>query len=128
DDAPKGPSVVMLSHRYWQRAFNGNAAAVGQSLMINGRAREIIGVLPEDFRFLRVNPAVVMPFQLDRAQTQALGFNYQGIARLKPGVTIEQANADVARLLPSLIERFPMPPGFTKKMFDDAKFGSLVRP
>ena len=43
-------------------------------------------------------------------------------------MTIEQANADVERLLPSLTERFPLPPGFTKKMFDDARFGSLVRP
>ena len=69
-----------------------------------------------------------MPQKIDRATIHAAGFNYQGIARLKPGVTIEQANADVERLLPSLTERFPLPPGFTKKMFDDARFGSLVRP
>ena len=50
------------------------------------------------------------------------------MARLKPGVTIAQANADVERLLPTLTERFPLPQGFTQKMFDDAKFGSLVRP
>ena len=128
DDTPAGPSVAMITHRYWQRVFNADPKAVGQSLMVNGRAREIIGVLPEEFRFLRVNPSIVLPFKLDRAQTQALGFNYQGLARLKPGVTIEQANADIARLMPSLIERFPMPPGFTKKMFDDAKLGPLVRP
>ncbi len=66
--------------------------------------------------------------KIDRATIHAAGFNYQGVARLKPGVTIEQANADVARLLPSLTERFPLPPGFTQKMFDDARFGSLVRP
>ena len=128
DDAPNGPSVVMISHQYWQRAFNGDRSAVGQSIMVNGRAREIIGVLPADFRFLRVNPAIVLPFKLDRAQTQALGFNYQGIARLKPGVTIAQANADVGRLMPTLIDRFPMPPGFTRQMFEAAKMGPLVRP
>ena len=66
--------------------------------------------------------------QLDRATIHAAGFNFQGLARLKPGVTIAQANADVERLLPSLTERFKLPPGFTKKMFDDARFGSLVRP
>lgn len=128
DDTPNGPSVAMISHRYWQRAFNGSPAAIGQSLMMNGRQREIIGVLPEGFRFLRANPAVVLPFKLDRAQTQALGFNYQGIARLKPGVTLEQANADVGRLMPTLIDRFPMPPGFTRQMFEAAKMGPLVRP
>lgn len=128
DDTPSGPSVAMISHRYWQRVFNGDPSAVGQSLMVNGRAREIVGVLPENFRLLRANPAVVLPFKLDRAQTQALGFNYQGLARLKPGVTVAQANADVARLLPTLIDRFPMPPGFTRQMFEDARIGPLVRP
>ena len=81
----------------------------------------MIGVLPEDFRFLRANPLVIMPFKLDRATIHAAGFNYQGLARLKPGVTIAQANADVERLLPTLTERFPLPPGFTQKMFDDAQ-------
>jgi predicted permease len=128
DDSPSGPDVVMINYRYWQRAFGGSASAIGQSLVVNGQPREVIGVLPEDFRFLRTNPAIVLPLKINRAETHALGFNYQGIARLKPGVTLAQANADVARLLPSLVERFPMPPGFTKQMFDEARFGPLVRP
>ncbi|MBY0496281.1 MAG: ABC transporter permease [Cyanobacteria bacterium] len=128
DDLPNGPNVVLISHRYWQRAFGGSPSAIGQTLMFNGSAREVVGVLPEDFRFLRANPQVIHPQKIDRATIHAAGFNYQGIARLKPGVTIDQANADVLRLLPSLTDRFPLPPGFTKKMFDDARFGSLVRP
>ena len=128
DDLPNGPNVVLISHRYWQRAFGGSPSAIGQTLMFNGAAREVVGVLPEDFRFLRADPQVIHPQKIDRARTHAAGFNYQGIARLKPGVTIAQANADVERLLPSLTERFPLPPGFTKKMFDEARFGALVRP
>jgi predicted permease len=128
DDLPTGPNAILIAHRYWQRAFAGSPTAVGQSLMVNGTPREVIGVLPEDFQFLTANPLVVAPLKINRATIHAAGFNYQGIARLKPGVSIEQANADVARLLPSLAERFPLPQGFTKKMFDDARFGSLVRP
>src|SRR5262245_45533682 len=128
DDSPSGPDVVLISHDYWLRAFGGQASAVGQSLVVNGRPREVIGVLPEGFRFLRYDPAVVMPFRFNRADTQALGFSYQGVARLKPGVTIAQANADVARLLPTLLDRFPLPPGFSRKMFEEAKLGPLVRP
>ena len=128
DDLPNGPNVVLITHTYWQRAFGANRSAVGQSLMVNGTAREVIGVLPEDFQFLTAKPLVVLPLKIDRATTHAAGFNYQGIARLKPGVRLDQANADVARLLPSLTERFKLPPGFTKQMFDDARFGSLVRP
>ena len=128
DDLPKGPNVVMVTHQYWQRALGANPSAVGQSIMVNGTAREVIGVLPEDFTFLRANPSVIVPFKFDRTTIHAAGFSYQGLARLKPGVTIEQANADVARLLPSLTERFPLPQGFSQKMFDDARFGPLVRP
>ena len=128
DDLPKSADVVLITHRYWQRAFGGDPSAIGQSLMVNGTPHQVIGVLPDDFRFLRGNPQLVFPMQLDRTTIHAAGFNYQGIARLKPGVTIQQANADVERLLPTLTSRFPLPQGFTQKMFDDARFGSLVRP
>jgi putative ABC transport system permease protein len=128
DDLPNGPNVVVVTHQYWQRTLGGNPMAVGQSITMNGTAREVIGVLPADFKFLRSNPSILVPFKFDRATLHAAGFSYQGLARLKSGVTIEQANADVARLLPSLTQRFPLPPGFSQKMFDDARFGPLVRP
>ena len=128
DDLPQGPDVVLITHRYWQRAFGASPSAIGQSLMVNGTPREVIGVLSDGFKFLKSNALVILPLKIDRKTIHAAGFNYQGIARLKPGVTIQQANADVERLLPSLTERFPLPEGFTKKMFDDARFGSLVRP
>ena len=47
------------------------------------------------------------------------GGKHRGVARLKPGITLEQANANVARLIPILPDRFPMPPGLTRKMWDD---------
>ena len=128
DDAPGPPDTVMLSHAYWMRLFNGNPDAIGQSLLVNGRGREIIGVLPEDFRFLRYNPSVVYPFRFNRAEVFLGNFSYQGIARLKPGVSIEQANADIARLIPTLYGRFRLPPGFTREMFEAVRLGPLVRP
>jgi putative ABC transport system permease protein len=128
DDAPGGPDTVLLSYPYWQRVFGGSEGALGQTLVVNGRGREVIGVLPEGFRFLRYNPAVVVPFRFNRAEIYLGQFSYQGVARLKPGVTIEQANADIARLIPTLPDRFPMPPGFTREMFNDVRLGPLVRP
>ncbi len=128
DDAPGGPATVMLGYTFWQRVFGGNPSAIGQQLIINGRPHEVIGVLPQGFRFLRYNPAVVTTVRLNRAEVLLGQFNYQGIARLKRGVTIEQANADIARLIPTLIDRFPLPPGLTKTMFEEAKLGPLVRP
>ena len=128
DDAPGPADTVMLSHTYWMRLFNGNPQAIGQSLMVNGRGREIIGVLPEDFRFLRYNPSVVYPFRFNRAELMLGNFSFQGVARLKPGVSIEQANADIARLIPTLYGRFRLPPGFTREMFEAVRLGPLVRP
>jgi predicted permease len=128
DDAPGPANTAMISHAYWLRAFNGDAGAIGQTIVVNGLAREVIGVLPDDFIFLRYNPQIVLPFRFDRAQVFVGNFSYQGIARLKPGVTTEQANRDMARLIPSLVERYPLPPGFTREMFEAVKMGPLVRP
>ena len=128
DDAPGGADTLLISHEYWQRAFAGSPAAIGQSLMMNGRPRQIIGVLPEGFRFLRFDPEVVIPMRLNRAEVRLGQFNYQAVARLKPGVTIERANADLARLIPRLPDMFPMPPGLTRQMFEEVKLGPNVRP
>ena len=128
DDAPGGPDTIMISHAYWQRAFAGNPAAIGQSVIMNGRPREVIGVLPEGFRFLRHNPEVLVPLRLNRAEVRLGQFNYQAVARLKPGITIERANSDLARLIPRLVDMFPMPPGLTRQMFEEVKLGPNVRP
>jgi predicted permease len=128
DDSPKTPERTLLTYAYWQRKFGGDPGVVGRQIMVDGRPREIIGVLPASFKFLGTHPQLVLPFRFERAKLFVGNFSYQGVARLKPGVTIEQANADVARLLPLVVERFPMPPGFTKQMFQEVKFGPNVRP
>ena len=128
DDTPGSPDRVLLAHAYWQRKFGGDPSAVGRLLTLEGRTHEILGVLPEDFRFLDRNPQVLLPMRFNRAEVHVGNFSYRGLARLKPGATIEQANADVARMLPMTAERFPMPPGFSRQMFDEAKLGPNVRP
>ncbi|PWU10610.1 MAG: multidrug ABC transporter substrate-binding protein, partial [Terriglobia bacterium] len=128
DDLPGNPETVILSYDYWQRKFGGNTSALGRRIMIDGKAREVIGVLPRGFRFLDRNPAMLLPFQFDRNKTLLGNFSYQAVARLKPGVTLEQANADVARMIPLMLSAFPPPPGITLKMFEDAHLGPNVRP
>ena len=128
DDSPNGPDTIMISHAYWRRAFGGDPAAINQSVVMNGRSRQVIGVLPEGFRFLRYNPDVVAPLRLNRSEVRLGQFNLQAIARLKPGVTIERANADLDRLIPQLVDMFPMPAGLTREMFEEVKLGAYVRP
>ena len=108
-----------MGYAYWQRKFGGDATALGKVLTIEGRPREIIGVLPQGFQFLSSTPAVVLPFRFDRSKIFVGNFSYQAVARLEPGVTIEQANADIARMIPLISERYPPAPGFTRQMFDE---------
>src|SRR3984893_15288663 len=129
DDSPGAPETVMLTYGYWRRKFGGDASATGRNIIVDGKSRQIIGVLPQRFHFLdRDDPALITPFQLDRSKVNLGNFSYDGLARLKPGVTLEQVNADVARMLPIVMRSFPAPPGFSIKLFEDAKIGPNVRP
>ena len=128
DDQAGSPPTVILSHGYWQSKLGGDPAAVGKRLTIDGEPREVIGVMPRDFRFLDIKYALILPLRFDRAKVTLGNFSYQSVARLKPGATIAQADADVARLLPISFERFPAPPGFNKKMFEEARLAPRLRP
>ncbi|HEX7084795.1 MAG TPA: ABC transporter permease [Vicinamibacterales bacterium] len=101
DDVPGAAPTAVISHAYWQRRFGG-ASPIGQTLVVNGIAREIVGVLPESFRFFDYPADIVLPMPLVRAEAGFLQGDGRGLARLKPGVTLEQANADVQRMLPLL--------------------------
>ena len=129
DDSPGSPDTVMLTYGFWKKKFGGSPNAVGQSIILDGKSREIIGVLPQRFHFLDQNdPAVLVPFKFDRNKTFLGNFSQEGIARLKPGVTMEQASADIARMLPVVARTFPAPPGFSAKIFEDAHIGPNLRP
>lgn len=96
EDAPGAPSTVLLGGGYWQRKYGGDPSIMGRSIVINGRSSVVIGIMPADFRFGAAD--VLLPLRLDPARPTP-GFRLNGIARMKPGVTLTTANADVARLL-----------------------------
>ena len=128
DDAPGGGETVVLAHSYWQTRFGGARNVLGRRLLLDGRPREVIGVLPAGFRFLDQTPSVIVPIRLDRSATHLGEFNYSGIGRLKPGVSLEQAKADLARLVPVALHRFPSFSGMNPRMFEEARITPLVRP
>lgn len=121
DDAPGSPETVILSHGYWQRKFGGSGSAVGRSVRIDGRPYEVIGVMPAGFKLLDQKADLIRPFRFDRANTKLGNYSYSGIARLKPGVTLQQASADIARMIPIEFTKFPPPPGFSVKLFEHAR-------
>ena len=128
DTTPESPGTVILTHAFWQRKFGGDRNAVGRSILIDGKSAEIIGVMPASFRFLDDKPELLLPLRWDRAKTTLGNFSYQAMGRLKPGVTLAQANADIARLIPVVNTAFPPPPGFSAKLFEEAHIAAALRP
>jgi predicted permease len=102
DDMPGSPLRVVLSYAYWQRKFGGARDVLGGQLVIDGQPAVVVGVLPSTFKFLRNNPELLLPLKPDRADTNGVSFGFQALARLKPGVTLPDANADIARMIPFL--------------------------
>jgi predicted permease len=122
DDSPNAPKTIVLSYSYWQHKFGGDRSVIGRNLTVDGTSREIIGVMPRDFTFLDYyDNALYLPMQIDRSKVHLGNFSYRGIARMKPGVTLKQANADIDRLLPIAIHSFPPPDGFNAGIFETAK-------
>jgi putative ABC transport system permease protein len=107
DDKPGAEKVAILSHEIWQRDFGGDAKIVGQSVRINGRAATIIGVMPPNFKF-PVTEQLWLPYYNEyplkpRGTLEGLGLGASNSApavmgRLKPGVSIDQANAEFVGL------------------------------
>jgi predicted permease len=129
DDSPGAQDTVLISNAYWMKKFDGSASAIGRSITVDGKPREIIGVLPKDFHFLDQQDAAIMePFKWDRNKTKLGNFSERAIARLKPGVTMEQASADMARLLPVVLRSFPAPEGFSASLFEKARISPNLRP
>jgi len=96
EDSPGGARAAILSHGYWQRKFGGDRAILGRAVVIDLVPHEVIGVMPQGFGFVNHSPDVILAQQLNSRRPDA--FNYNGIAKLKPGLTVDQANADIARV------------------------------
>ena len=125
DDRPGTPETVILTYGYWLRRFGGERTVIGRPITIDGRLREVIGVMPQGFRFLKSEPDVILPQRFEGEQLRPNDVHvFTGIARLKPGVSLAQANADVARMLPIWITDY----GTSREVLEAARFRPALRP
>ena len=127
DDQQGSTDTVMLTYGYWQRKFGSDRFVVGKVITVDGTPHQILGVLRQDFQFGGPNLALLLPIKFDRGNTFLLPFNYDAIARLRPSVSVGEANTDVARMLPIVLRSFSPPPGYSLKMFEDARMGPNLR-
>jgi predicted permease len=111
DQHPRGAQRVMLSYGYWQRRFGGDPSVVGRTISVDSQPREIAGVMPRGFKVVNYDFDLMVPLAFDPVKQPLAGFAYRGIARLRPGVAIAQADADVARLLNVWMDSWTNGPG-----------------
>lgn len=111
DQDPRGLGRVMLSYGYWQRHFGGEPGVVGRTISVNSQPRVIAGVMPRGFKIGNYDFDLLVPLALDPVKEQLGGFAYRGIARMRPGVSIAQANADAAGLLNVWMDSWTNGPG-----------------
>ncbi len=106
-DAAKGaPGVALISERLWRSHFAGDPAILRKPININGVQRAIVGVMPDAFAFPESRTPVWIP--LDATNPLYLGtFGFDGIGRLRPGVSIEAARLELTHILGRAAERFP---------------------
>jgi len=105
EDRPAAPPVVVVSDALWRSYFGGDLNLIGKEVQVNGRSRTVVGILPAAFQF-EAPVDVLLPLQL-KVDVRDDGQNTGLIARLKPGVAREQAQAEVEQLLPAFRREFP---------------------
>jgi predicted permease len=108
EDLPNGPHVALISEGLWRRRFAGEANVLGRTIFLGGDPHQIVGVVGAafDFREFGRAPDVWVPFQLD-PNTRDQGHYFQVAGRMKPGVTIQQARAQVAASAAEFLRKFP---------------------
>jgi putative ABC transport system permease protein len=94
EDTPGGPRVVLLSHGVWQRRYASDPAVIGRTIIVNGNPHTVIGVMPPKFQFPEQAQLWIPQAPIEYTSTRS-GRNLQVIARLKPGVALQEARRDI---------------------------------
>jgi putative ABC transport system permease protein len=114
DDQPNGPNVIIISEGLWRRRFNGESAIVGRQTTLNGSSFTVIGVMPRAFENVLSPKAEVWTLlqydaSLPTFESREWGRHLRMIARLKPGVSADQARAELNTIARTPLPEFPRP-------------------
>jgi len=117
EDRPKAAPVAVISEHLWRARFAGSPDVLGKKVVLGSELTEIVGVMPERFRFPNGGTEVWLPERLDPNDPFPGGFNYNVFARLEPGVSLEAAEREFANALPRVVEVAPnFAPSISAKM------------
>ena len=108
DAEPGAARTVVLGAGLWRRRFASDAGIIGRRILIDGNSHEVVGVMPESFRYpLSSEMWVPLPFSASELATQRGAYYIHVVGRLRPGVTVERARGDVAAIAQRLAEQYP---------------------
>ncbi len=128
DDEIGRERVVLLSAALWKSRFGSDPGVLGRAVRLDGNSYTVVGVMPTGFTYPGEDTQLWIPYRIDPA-TLAQGqgnFSYEAIARLKPGVTIEAAEADLNRVLWQLPDVYPGQ--LTAGLMESAQFAAHINP
>ena len=122
EDRPGANKVVMLSHSLWQSRYGGDSQIVNREILLNGEKHTVVGVMPASFQFMEREVRLWVPIAFEPEDMTNRGGHYlKVVARLKPGVTQSQAQADMNAIMSRLAKDYP---GETM----EGKLGAVVKP
>jgi putative ABC transport system permease protein len=129
EDRPGGVPVVLISHALWQRRFHSDPAAIGRQLTVDGVSRTIVGVVPHQLSEM-VYADLWLPTAINPSHSERKSHNYGIVARLKPGVTVEQARAEMLTIARRLEQEYPATnTGWGVRLFPMAEmYSGPIRP
>ena len=128
EETPGKNAVCVLSYSFWQSRFGGDPDAVGTTLLLNDVATEVIGVMPEGFDFPERWPAVALWTPLALNPQRQSPFFLRGIGRLKPGVSLAEAEAETTAILWSSANQNPGFAGSESAPPPDADLKTMITP
>lgn len=128
DQVPHSHEVTMLSYGYWQRRFGGDPSVIGRNIQVDSQTREIVGVMPQGFEVMNQDFDLLIPLAFDPRHQILAGFGYNGIARLKPGVSIGEADVDIARMLEIWMDSWTNNDGGDPHFYRTWKISGAARP
>jgi predicted permease len=130
DQKPNAGKSVMIGYGFWQRQFGGQGSVIGQAIRLDAQSWQIVGIMPRgfnvadsDFDVLRPAPAAFDP----RHQIME-GFAWNGVGRLKDGVTIGQADADISSLIPVWMDSWSDGPRSNPHFFEIWRITGSLKP
>jgi predicted permease len=127
DQDPHGAKTAILSYGYWQRRFGGDRNVIGRSIQVDSQTREIVGIMPRGFRIVDRDFDLMLPLAFDPHNQKLAPFGYDGIARLKPGVSLERADADISRLIGVWMDSWTNGPGTNPHYYEKWKITPAFR-